>query len=174
MEQKDPGLKNTLIIVTADHDHTMAFNGYGKRTGPTTQTEAGVLGVVKNVITGNPEMAKDMKPYPVLVFGNGNTVSAPEGGVSTCSAVGKGGVNGTNGGSNCAPVRGVDRPALTDADTSSDNYHQPVNVPFNGVNSETHGGGDVMLFSKGAGSTAVRGTMDNTKVFTIQKNAFGF
>jgi len=35
MKSLDPDLKNTLIVVTADHDHTMVLNGYAKRTGKT-------------------------------------------------------------------------------------------------------------------------------------------
>lgn len=169
MQQKDPGLKNTLIVVTADHDHTMAFNGYGKRTGPTTGTEAGVLGVVKNVISGTPQAANDGNPYPVLVFGNGNTGATPEAGGSTCAAGG-----GGTGTASCASVRGVDRGAVTDAQIASDNYHQPVNVPFTGAGSETHGGGDVFLYAGGAGASSFKGTMVNTKVYQLIKTAFGF
>ena len=32
------GLKNTLIVATADHDHTLLINGYSPRTGKTTPT----------------------------------------------------------------------------------------------------------------------------------------
>ncbi|OLO13320.1 hypothetical protein BUV99_13290, partial [Corynebacterium diphtheriae] len=30
-------LSNTLVVVTADHDHVMTFNGYAARTGQTTE-----------------------------------------------------------------------------------------------------------------------------------------
>ncbi len=38
-------LSNTLIVVTADHDHVMTFNGYAARTGQTTETNPGILGL---------------------------------------------------------------------------------------------------------------------------------
>jgi alkaline phosphatase len=58
-------LSETLVVVTADHDHVMAFNGYPKIGNP-------ILGVVRNY-TGADEPAKasDGKPYTTLVFGNG-------------------------------------------------------------------------------------------------------
>ena len=40
--------------------------------------------------------------------------------------------------------------------------------------SETHGGGDVMLFAAGAGSGVFKGSLDNTKVFGMLRQAFGF
>jgi alkaline phosphatase len=46
-----------------------------------------------------------------------------------------------------------------------------VGVP---LGSETHGGGDVNLFATGAGSGIFKGTLDNTKVYTLMKTAFGF
>lgn len=164
MNAIDPGLKNTLFVVTADHDHTMAFNGYGKRTGPTTAAEPGVLGLVKNVVGTGPTNAKDGSPYPVLVFGTGNTGSAPEAGGSTC---------GVAGNASCASTRGTARGPMTDAVVSNKNYHQPVNVPFNGAGSETHGGGDVYLYAGGVTASAFKGTMDNTRVFSLLRSALG-
>lgn len=60
----DPGLENTLIVVTADHDHTMVLNGYPKRGNP-------VLDIVRNVGDGQPTKDADGKTYTTLVFGNG-------------------------------------------------------------------------------------------------------
>ena len=37
LRQSDPELKNTLIVITADHDHTLILNGYAKRTGKYVQ-----------------------------------------------------------------------------------------------------------------------------------------
>ncbi|EGF33846.1 alkaline phosphatase precursor [Oxalobacteraceae bacterium IMCC9480] len=38
---------------------------------------------------------------------------------------------------------------------------------------ESHGGGDVQLYGAGAGSKIFKGTIDNTKVFTLVKSAAG-
>ena len=35
----------TLVVATADHDHTLLLNGYTVRTGKTTPTNPGVLGL---------------------------------------------------------------------------------------------------------------------------------
>jgi len=64
MKKRDPDLKNTLIVVTADHDHTMTFNGYGKRG-------SNILGTVKNYKDGKELVDIDGKNYTTLVFGNG-------------------------------------------------------------------------------------------------------
>lgn len=64
MQVLDPGLRNTLIVVTADHDHTMVMNGYAKRG-------SSVLDIVRNYSDGQPARDADGKTYTTLVFGNG-------------------------------------------------------------------------------------------------------
>jgi alkaline phosphatase len=64
MRQIDPGLEHTLIVVTADHDHTMVMNGYPKRGNP-------ILGIVRDVATGEPALDADGKTYTTLVYGGG-------------------------------------------------------------------------------------------------------
>jgi alkaline phosphatase len=138
-------LSNTLIVVTADHDHTLTINGYGQRTGATTATNAGILGVVKNVVSGANEVDADGSPYANLVFGNGEKrITGP-------------------------------RPAIDEATTSAKDYHQEAGVRT-GAGSETHGGGDVMLMATGAGAASkmFKGTMVNTNVFNLLRNAYGY
>ncbi|MFL6676100.1 MAG: alkaline phosphatase [Massilia sp.] len=64
MRALDPGLENTLIVVTADHDHTMVMNGYAKRGNP-------VLDIVRGYADGQPSRDAGGKTYTTLVFGNG-------------------------------------------------------------------------------------------------------
>lgn len=71
MKVIDPDLKNTLIVVTADHDHTLVLNGYAKLTGKTTDTNPGVLGLLKDYITGVEAKDLDNNPFTIIGFGNG-------------------------------------------------------------------------------------------------------
>jgi alkaline phosphatase len=139
-------LTNTLIVVTADHDHTMAFNGY-------SHLGNNILGKTTDYRTKNLAKAADGKPYTTLVFGNGGV--APIAPATTS-------------------VRKDVRDDLTNIDTAfNKDYNQDVGVVLGGIGNETHGGGDVMLFAKGAGSANFKGTIDNTKVYTLLKKAFG-
>ncbi len=55
-------LNETLIIVTADHSHTLIINGYPDRSNP-------ILGLVKQ--KGKLVLGTDGKPYTTISFGNG-------------------------------------------------------------------------------------------------------
>ncbi|WP_413770942.1 alkaline phosphatase [Janthinobacterium aquaticum] len=141
----DPDLKNTLIVVTADHDHTLVLNGYAKRTGKTTATNPGVLGVVKNYVTGAVEKDLDGAPYPIIAFGNG------EKRIQSSRAA---------------------MASLTETNTSANDFHQEAVIRM-GVGGETHGGTDVFLGAIGMGADTFLGTIDNTKVFGLVKTAGG-
>jgi len=58
-------LANTLIVVTADHDHTMVINGYARKGNP-------ILDIVRDYKTGEAALDADGLPYTALVFGNGS------------------------------------------------------------------------------------------------------
>ncbi|MDB5730930.1 MAG: alkaline phosphatase lipoprotein [Variovorax sp.] len=71
MRSVDPGLTNTLIVVTADHDHTLVLNGYAARTGATSDTNPGVLGLLRDVVTKLQVKDTAGNPFTILGFGNG-------------------------------------------------------------------------------------------------------
>lgn len=71
MKVIDPTLKNTLIVVTADHDHTLVLNGYAARTGKTTDTNPGVLGLLRNYLDNSLALDSAGLPFTTIGFGNG-------------------------------------------------------------------------------------------------------
>ena len=141
----DPTLANTLIVVTADHDHTMVLNGYTKRTGATTASNPGILGLAKSYVDGTPLLDADKMPYSILGFGNGENRAQGKRSAFT---------------------------TLSDAITGDKNYHQEAVVRMP-AGSETHGGTDVFLGAIGAGADLFSGFMDNTQVFKILRDASG-
>src|SRR5690606_7925440 len=115
---------DTLIIVTADHSHTLTIGGYPSRHNP-------ILGKVDN--------AKDRLglPYTTLSYANGpgwtgqgqrlemNAQEQPE----------RAHYEGT-----------ARRPDLRAVDTTAPGYMQEATVP---LRSETHGGEDVAIYGHG-------------------------
>jgi alkaline phosphatase len=132
-------------VVTADHDHTLVLNGYAQRTGKTTATNPGVVGLLRNYTDGSIAKDADGKPFSIIGFGNGE--NRPAGARSIF-------------------------PDLTDAMVADATYHQEAAIRVS-AGSETHGGTDVWLGATGLGATSFKGTMDNTQVFTQVKKAAG-
>ncbi|UOD31358.1 alkaline phosphatase [Massilia violaceinigra] len=146
MRAIDPDLKNTLIVATADHDHSLLLNGYARRTGKTTPTEAGVLGLMRRVDNNEIKLDADGAPFTIIGFGAGENR-----------------VQGSRGAA----------PHLTSAQVSADDYRQEAVVRTE-PGYETHSGTDVYLGAVGAGAARFGGTIDNTRVFELIKAAAGW
>lgn len=144
MKVIDPGLKNTLVVVTADHDHTLQLNGYAARTGKTEAGKPGVLGLVNDYVdTSKTTKDVDGNPYTIIGFGNG-------------------------------PARLATRGAIDSIALESKDYKQEAVVPMDTASdSETHGGADVFLGAQGLGAESFSGVITNTDVFGLVKKAVG-
>ena len=145
VKKTDPELKNTLIVVTADHDHTMVLNGYAKRTGKTTASNPGVLGLLRNYFDGSVAKDLDGKPFTIIGFGNGENRPAGNRGAFA---------------------------DLTDDIVFANTYHQEAVIRMP-AGAETHGGTDVFIGATGMGADQFSGFMDNTKVFSLLRTASG-
>ncbi|WP_047395316.1 alkaline phosphatase [Chitinibacter sp. ZOR0017] len=145
VKKTDPELKNTLIVVTADHDHTLVLNGYAARTGKSAAGNPGVLGLVRNYSDGSLAKDDDGMPYTIIGFGTGENR-----------------VNDSR--SKFA--------ALTDEAVFANSYHQEA-VIQTAVGAETHGGNNVFLGAIGKNADSFAGVIDNTKVFSLIRSAMG-
>lgn len=138
--------EDTLIIVTADHEHAIAFNGYCGRGTPITGL---CMGINSDGIehTGEPELADDGKPYSVVGYLNG------AGSVLTEQADGS--YFGT-------------RPNVTQEEALDVDYLQQALIP---MGSETHSGEDVASWAKGPWAHLLTGTQEQNYIFHVMNHA---
>ena len=147
---------DTLIVVTADHSHTLEIAGYPARGNP-------ILGKAK-APDGSLELDASGKPYTTLSYANGP-------GALEAS-------NGQPAGTKHFPhfakqfdPAAVARPDLTNVDTTAPDYMQESAVP---MSSETHGGEDVPVYARGPGSERVHGVIEQNQIYFIMKGAYGW
>ena len=155
-------LSETLVIVTADHSHTLTIGGY-----PTRGND--ILGLADRRDRGNPGEtlpALDAlgKPYTTLGYQNGP---------------------GYTGASNRQPEgpkhfphlprsqSGIEhgRPDLHDIDTSAPSYLQEAGVP---LYRETHGGEDVPVYAGGPGAELIDGVVEQNYLYHAMLHALGW
>ena len=146
---------DTLIIVTADHSHTLALVGYPARGNP-------ILGKVRGssgLDGATPDYARDATglPFTTLSYANG------PGYLGASDLQPEGVKRYPHDPKKIQPAtRG--RPDLSDVDTEAADYQQEALVPLRG---ETHGGEDVAVFARGPGSAAVHGSMEQNALFHV-------
>ncbi|NDW03098.1 alkaline phosphatase [Jiella pacifica] len=142
--------EDTLIIVTADHEHAIALNGYCGRGSP-------ILGLCYDVNTntagGNykhadePNLAADGKPYTVIGFLNGAGSVLKEQEDKTFSG---------------------SRDDVSNEEAQDKEYLQQALIP---MTSETHAGTDVAIYAKGPWSHLFDGTVEQNYIFHVMNHA---
>ncbi len=141
---KTVDLKDTLVLVTADHSHVFTMAGYPPRGNP-------ILGYNRPIEGGEGGSAVDA---------NGNSVDQLGRPMTTLGYM--------NGPLEVRTPRGNlnSQKAPTDP-----NFLQPKAFI---LSSETHGGEDVALFGGGPGSALVSGTLEQNSIFHIMARALGW
>ncbi|ULB12280.1 alkaline phosphatase (plasmid) [Cereibacter azotoformans] len=138
--------EDTLIIVTADHEHAIAFNGYCGRG-------SSILGLcmeeneqgVKH--TGTPNLGDDGKPYTVAGYLNGvGSVLIEQADKSYSGS----------------------RPDLTEDEVTDPDYVQQALIP---LSSETHSGEDVAVFARGPWAHLFGGVIEQNVIFHVMHHA---
>lgn len=137
---------DTLIIVTADHEHAIAFNGYCGRGSD-------ILGLCMEINpanaehTGEPLLASDGKPYTVAGYLNGaGSILIEQSDGSYFGA----------------------RPIVEEESANDIDYLQQALVP---MSSETHSGEDVAVYAKGPFAHLFDGTIEQNVVFHVMNHA---
>lgn len=131
-------LKDTLIVVTADHGHTMSMAGYPSKGNP-------ILGLVsasledENARDGYA-LAGDGKTYTTLGYANGpGSILAGQ-------------------------AKAGERPEPRAEETTDVNYRQQATIPSP---SETHGGQDVVIYATGPHAHLFGGVVEQSYVFHV-------
>jgi alkaline phosphatase len=143
IRELDPEFRNTTVVVTADHDHTLVMNGNATLAERTNEVRPGVLGLLHSY-DDPTQVAYDAsgRPFTTLVFGTGTKR-----------------VNGPRS----------QAPALTEPTMADKNARYESTIE----GGTTIGGTDILLSATGANAARFHGTIDNTQVFTLLREAMG-
>ncbi|MFA5630004.1 MAG: alkaline phosphatase [Porticoccaceae bacterium] len=141
--------EDTLIIVTADHSHTLTMAGYPMRGNP-------ILGHVVSVDErgapmDEPYPAVDGKPYTTLAYANGPGHALHD---AIAEREAKGGAPG--------------RADTSTIDPTAKNYFQESLVPHY---SETHGGEDVAIYATGPWAHLIHGVQEQSYIYYVMRHA---
>ncbi len=137
-------MQDTLIIVTADHSHSLTLAGYPKRGNP-------ILGKVIAPDETQETLAEDGMPYTTVTFANGLGFHEhiEE---ATDAQVGR--------------IKD-----MTHVDTTDPNFHQEALVP---LKHETHTAEDVAIYAGGPQAHLFHGVQDQSYIYYVMEEAFGF
>lgn len=143
-------VRDTLIIVTADHSHVFTMAGYPVRGNP-------ILGKVRTWSEQDDtkaELAVDANglPYTTLGYSNGRGASLLKDSVDADDRYDH-------------PIT-PGRHSLKSIDTGHAGYHQESLVP---LSAETHGGEDVAVFAMGPGAVLLSGSNEQNVIFHVMK-----
>ena len=148
---------DTLIVVTADHSHTMTFAGYPRRGNDILGVVVGATDSYGAPANAGPALDALGQPYTTLGFANGPGYSGasdrqPEGSKHYPHMFGS--------------VQEIQhgRPRLDTAHTREADYLQEAAVP---LKDETHGGEDVGIWASGPGARAFHGEFEQNAIFHL-------
>ncbi|MEM5582853.1 alkaline phosphatase [Roseibium sp. AS2] len=135
---------DTLIIVTADHEHAIAFSGYAGRGSD-------ILGLSMKIdpagtkALNEPNMAQDGKPYTTVTYlnGGGSILTEDQDWTGT-------------------------RPTVSQEEATDLDYVQQALIP---LSSETHSGEDVAIYAKGPFAHLIGGTVEQNYIFHVMHHA---
>jgi alkaline phosphatase len=162
--------RETLVVVTADHSHTLTISGYPKRGNPIL----GQVVMVDWLSDGDLTVGRDALdlPYTTLSYANGPgytgaTNTQPEGphrlGHEPCDSRPP----------YACHFRGITagRPDLSTVDTADPSFLQEATVP---MAQETHAGEDVPIYAGGTRAALFHGVKEQSYVYHAMVEALGW
>lgn len=159
LERTNPS--DTLIVVTADHSHTLSISGYPRRGNPILGLVVGSNG--EGAAGSEPVKDQTGRPYTTLHYANGpgytgKSDAQPEGAKRYPHRP--------------TAVEGVKlgRPELTEAAVQDPAYLQEAPIA---LGSETHAGEDVPIYAGGPGAALFHGVQEQNFVYHALAAALG-
>jgi alkaline phosphatase len=166
---KKINLKDTLVIVTADHSHVFTIGGYPVRGNP-------ILGLAQGVGEKNPTLDLLGLPYTTLNYANGpgytgaSNLQAAGSKIFTTAAT-PGWSSGSEGHTPTSYTAANGRPALSEDKVENSDYLQESIIP---MAAETHAAEDVAIFANGPQAHLFHGIVEQNVIYHVMAEALGF